>query len=65
MVEQIILIETKLSYLEDMIKTLNTLVIEQGARIERLEAKKEQLEEQVASLLSSGQEMPHSRPPHY
>ena len=65
MEEQIILIETKLAYMEDVVKTLNELVIEQGHRIEALESKKNVLEEQVASLMESQQEMPHARPPHY
>ncbi len=65
MEDQLIHIEMKLSYIEDALKTLNELVIEQGKKIEKLEAKKSILEEQVASLLEAQQEMPHMRPPHY
>jgi uncharacterized coiled-coil protein SlyX len=65
MEEQIILIETKLAYLEDTVKTLNQLVIEMGHKIDFLESKKDVLEEQLASILESQEEMPHIRPPHY
>lgn len=65
MEEQIILIEMKLAYLEDTVKTLNELIIEMGHKIDSLESNKEKLEEQLASLLGSQQEMPHIRPPHY
>ena len=65
MEEQIILMEMKLAYLEDTVKTLNELIIQMGHKIDSLESKKDMLQEQVSSLMESRQEMPHIRPPHY
>ncbi len=65
MEEQIILIETKLAYLEDAVKTLNSIIIEMGHKIDSLESGKKKLEEQLTNLMEFQQEMPHMRPPHY
>ncbi len=64
--EEIVAIETKLAYLEDVVGTLNNLLIEQQKQIDRLESGRKELERQLEELVDSGGEaMPHQRPPHY
>jgi SlyX protein len=63
--DRLIEIETKLAYLEDMVATLNELVITQQKHINQLEIKKGLLEEQVEMLMEGQQDIPQRKPPHY
>lgn len=64
--EEIVAIEMKLAYLEDMVVTLNNLVIKQQKQIEHLESGRKDLERQLEEIAESGQgSMPHQKPPHY
>jgi len=64
--EEIVAIEMKLAYLEDMVVTLNELVIKQQKQIEHLESGRKDLERQLEEITESGQgSMPHQKPPHY
>lgn len=66
--EQIIAIETKIAYQEDLVQRLNELVIEQQGRIEQLETLCRQLVEQYkrAEEQQDGtQTAGHEVPPHY
>lgn len=63
--ERLTLLETKVAYLEDMVLTLNDLVIRQGRDIEVLQATKERLESRLAELAELGSDIPNRRPPHY
>ena len=58
-------LETKVAYLEDMVLTLNELVIKQGWEIEQLQVNKERLETRLAELAQLGSDIPTRRPPHY
>jgi uncharacterized coiled-coil protein SlyX len=63
--DRLTFLETKVAYLEDMLFTLNELVISQGRAIELLQATKEKLESRIAELAELGQDIPARRPPHY
>ncbi len=64
--EELVAIEMKLAYLEDMVVTLNDLVIRQQRQIEHLESGRKDLERQLEEIAESGQTtMPHQKPPHY
>ena len=65
MEDRLINVETKLAYLEDMILTLNDLVITQGKAIQVLQSNKEQLEAKISELVEMGLDIPQQRPPHY
>ncbi len=52
-------IEVKLSYIEDMLETLNQVVIEQQDKIDRLEREVRYLREQGLETKAD------DRPPHY
>ena len=63
--ERLALIETKLAYLEDMVMTLNGLVIEQQKELELLRITKDRLESRIAELAEMAPDVPQRRPPHY
>ncbi|HHU88884.1 MAG: SlyX family protein [Sphaerochaetaceae bacterium] len=65
MQESIIKIETKLAYLEEMVLTLNELVVSQGREIELLKGHREIMEAKVAQLAEATFEIGQERPPHY
>ncbi len=60
-------IETKLAYQEDMLETLNDLVIKQQARVEALENLCRGLAERVQQFKDTGQTPgeQYEIPPHY
>jgi SlyX protein len=60
-------LETKASFQEATILDLNKAVIDQGARIERLEATVRSLRERIKESSGDGQQpLPENeRPPHY
>ena len=63
--ERLTFLETKVAYLEDMVLTLNELVIKQGRELELLQATKERLEARIAQLAELGSDVPNRKPPHY
>lgn len=64
--ERLTVIETKLAFLEDMVMTLNELVVKQQRELEMLYASKEQLENRLNDLAEmAGSDIPQRRPPHY
>ncbi len=65
MENRLINVETKLAYLEDMMLTLNDLIIAQGKAIQVLQSHKEQLESKISELAETGSDVPQRRPPHY
>ena len=65
---QIIELQTKLAYQEDLVQSLNDLVIEQQNRIDKLEAICRQLIEQykrTEAQQGDNQPAEHEIPPHY
>lgn len=65
MEEQIIQMEMKISYMEDTIATLNSLVIQQRKEIDNLSALIERLEARLTEGEENPQEVSIQRPPHY
>lgn len=63
--DRLTFLETKLAYLEDMVLTLNELVVRQGKDIETLQTTKERLEARLTELAEMGSDIPSRRPPHY
>jgi SlyX protein len=63
--ERLTLVETKLAYLEDMVMTLNDLVIKQQKELELLHITKDRLESRIAELSEMAPDIPQRRPPHY
>ncbi|MEA5030612.1 MAG: SlyX family protein [Sphaerochaetaceae bacterium] len=63
--ERLTALETKIAYLEDMVVTLNALVIAHGRELELLHANKERLEERLAELAEIAGDIPNRPPPHY
>jgi SlyX protein len=63
--ERLTAVETKLSYLEDMVMTLNALVSEQQREIDLLRIQKERLENRLSELAELSSDLPNRRPPHY
>jgi len=65
MENRLINVETKLAYLEDMVQTLNELIITQGQAIRVLQSNKEQLEAKISEIAEMSSDVPQRRPPHY
>ncbi len=65
MEESIVKIETKLAHLEEMVLTLNELVVQQGREIDLLKGYREIVEAKVAELAEANFEVEDGRPPHY
>lgn len=65
MENRLINVETKLAYLEDMMLTLNELLITQGKAIQVLQSHKEQVESKLTELADMNSDVPQRRPPHY
>jgi SlyX protein len=65
--EQLISIETKLAYQEDMIDALNKTVYRQQQQLDVLDGQCKILAQQIRSLAETGTDgkMPIERPPHY
>jgi len=65
--DRLIDIETKLAYQEDLLETLNSLVIKQHARIEALENLCRDLADRVRQVKETGQtpDEQYEVPPHY
>ncbi|MDR0910276.1 MAG: SlyX family protein [Spirochaetaceae bacterium] len=64
--DELIATQTKLAYVEDMLKNLNTLVIEQEKRISRLEEESKLMARKYQELWESvTEEIPDRKPPHY
>jgi uncharacterized coiled-coil protein SlyX len=51
--------------LEDMVMTLNELVIRQQKEIDLLHSSKERLETRIAELAGMESDIPQRKPPHY
>jgi SlyX protein len=58
-------IEIKLAHQEDMVESLNEVVIEQSRRIDQLEAMVSQLAEHIRNNAQSGPNPVNDIPPHY
>ena len=58
-------LETKIAYLEDMVTTLNDLVIAHGRELDFLHANKDRLEARLAELAEIAGDIPNRTPPHY
>jgi len=65
MEERIIQMEMKISYMEDTIATLNSLVVRQRKEIDNLYALIERLEARLTEGEENPQEVSIQRPPHY
>jgi uncharacterized coiled-coil protein SlyX len=63
--ERLTAVEMKLVYLEDMVLTLNELVIKQQRELDALLLTKEKLEARIAELSEIASDIPQRRPPHY
>ena len=66
MENEVLELEIKISYLEDYVNQLNTIVIKQGDKIERLIAANKQLGDKI-NLLEENIKEPtdNTPPPHY
>jgi SlyX protein len=58
-------IEIKLAHQEDMVESLNEVVIQQSRRIDQLEAMVSQLAEHIRNNAQSGTTPVNEPPPHY
>jgi SlyX protein len=58
-------IEIKLAHQEDMVESLNEVVIAQSRRIDQLEAMVAQLAERIRNSAQSGPNAGSEKPPHY
>lgn len=58
-------LEIKIAYLEDYINQLNSEVILQGKKIDRLIEVNNQLKEKVTILEEGGSQIENKPPPHY
>ena len=56
-------IEIKLAYLEDFLKSLQTVVLDAAGRIRKLEAEGEAVKARLLRL--DDEEVPNRKPPHY
>lgn len=65
MEERLTVVETKIAYLEDIVMTLNDLVIRQQKEIDLLHASKERLENRLTELADMDSDVPQRKPPHY
>lgn len=65
MEERLIQVEMKISFMEDTVATLNTLVAEQRAELDMLKAIIERLEARLRAGEDSMGDLPNKRPPHY
>ncbi len=63
--DRLILVETKLAYMEDFIERLQTIVVEHTGTIDRLTTENRALLSKITDVEESIQEMPDQRPPHY
>ncbi len=63
--ERLILLETKLAYIEDYVNRLQDIVVEHTGTIDRLSAENKSLRSKIMAVEESIQEMPDQRPPHY
>lgn len=67
MEERLQRLEISFAYQEDTVNVLNSIIIEQGKKIDKLELLIEKLTKKVDELVEIAGEdsMPHERPPHY
>ena len=64
--ERIIGLEMKISYLEDFVRQLQEVVLEQDASLERLVAENRHIKTRLADLAGQLEgDIPNRRPPHY
>ena len=64
--EQLVNIETKIAYQEDLIEELNKTIYQQQQKLDRLEAICETLARHIESLEAGNEGQPaNERPPHY
>ena len=58
-------IEIKLAYLEDFVKQLQTVAVEQGKTIDLLREENKLLSGKLNELLDNMEDIPNRKPPHY
>jgi SlyX protein len=63
--EKIIALETKLAYLEDYVKQLQEVSVENSQTIERLREENKIISSRFRELLNNLEEIPNRKPPHY
>ncbi len=62
--ERLITVEMQLTYAQETIETLNTVVTEQGMELDRLKSVIEKLERRIVDL-AEDRENSEEKPPHY
>lgn len=66
MEDKLLQLEIKLSYLEDFVNQMNTILIEQGSKIDRLIIVNKALQEKITLLEENIKEpSDNTPPPHY
>lgn len=63
--EQLVRIETKLSYLEDFLAKLQSIAVEHTEAIDRLKSENKALRAKLGEIDDAVQYIPNVRPPHY
>ncbi len=63
--EKIIALETKIAYLEDYVKQLQEVSVENSQTIERLREENKIISSRFRELLNNLEEIPNRKPPHY
>jgi len=58
-------IEIKLAYLEDFVKQLQSVAVEQGKTIDLLREENKLLSGKLNELLDNMEDIPNRKPPHY
>lgn len=64
--ERIENLEIKLTYMEDFIKQIQDVAVEQSKEIEKLKAENRLMIQKIKDLIEvTGEEIPNRKPPHY
>jgi SlyX protein len=63
--EDIVNLETRLTYLEDFMNKLQAIAVEHSEAIDRLKNENRALRAKIGELSDSLQDIPNVRPPHY
>ena len=63
--DKLIILETKLAYLEDFMNQLQSVTVDQSKAIERLETENRILSGKISELQESLEDIPNRKPPHY
>lgn len=63
--DRLIVVESKLAYLEDFVGKLQSILLEHTEAIDRLKAENKALKGKLTEIDDLVQEIPNRRPPHY